>query len=70
MTRSLFGVLGAAWGGLSYAAGNGNPYVMALFAAIYMIPMMYRFTQSSHPRSGIVGEARYFKHATFGTNEF
>jgi len=29
--------------------------VMAVFAAIYMIPMIYRFTQSSHPRSGIVG---------------
>lgn len=29
--------------------------MMAVFAAIYMIPMLYRFTQSSHPRSGIVG---------------
>ena len=28
---------------------------MAVFAAIYMVPMIYRFTQSSHPRSGIVG---------------
>lgn len=28
---------------------------MAVFAAIYMIPMIYRFTQSNHPRSGIVG---------------
>ncbi len=28
---------------------------MAVFAAIYMIPMLYRFTQSPHPRSGIVG---------------
>ena len=28
---------------------------MAVFAAIYMIPMLYRFTQSSHPRSGIIG---------------
>lgn len=43
------------WGGLAYGAGNGNPYVMAVFAAIYMIPMIFRFTQSSHPRSGIVG---------------
>ncbi|KAI9737301.1 MAG: hypothetical protein M1818_005834 [Claussenomyces sp. TS43310] len=55
VTRSLTCILGAAWGGFAYAAGNGNPYVMAVFAAIYMIPMMYRFTQSSHPRSGIVG---------------
>jgi len=28
---------------------------MAVFAAIYMIPMIYRYTQSSHPRSGIIG---------------
>ncbi|KAM0160617.1 hypothetical protein ACHAPG_002986 [Botrytis cinerea] len=28
---------------------------MAVFATIFMIPMMYRFTQSPHPRSGIVG---------------
>jgi uncharacterized membrane protein YccC len=28
---------------------------MAVFAAIYMLPMIYRYTQSSHPRSGIVG---------------
>jgi hypothetical protein len=55
LTRALCAVLGAVWGGLAYAARNGNPYVMAVFAAIYMIPMMYRFTQSSHPRSGIVG---------------
>ena len=55
VTRALLGVLGAIWGGLAYGAGKGNPYVMAAFAAIYMVPMMYRYTQSSHPRSGIVG---------------
>ncbi|TVY75651.1 Protein BRE4, partial [Lachnellula suecica] len=55
VTRGLCGVLGAVWGGLAYGARNGNPYVMAAFAAIYMLPMIYRFTQSSHPRSGIVG---------------
>jgi uncharacterized membrane protein YgaE (UPF0421/DUF939 family) len=55
VTRALCGVLGAVWGGLAYGARNGNPYVMAVFAAIYMIPMIYRFTQSTHPRSGIVG---------------
>lgn len=32
---------------------------MAVFAAIYMIPMIYRFTQSSHPRSGIMGCVSY-----------
>ncbi|KUJ20490.1 uncharacterized protein LY89DRAFT_579417 [Mollisia scopiformis] len=55
VTRALCGVLGAVWGGIAYGARNGNPYVMAAFAVIYMLPMMYRFTQSSHPRSGIVG---------------
>jgi len=55
VTRALCGVLGAVWGGVAYGADNGNPYVMAVFAAIYMIPMIYRYTQSSHPRSGIVG---------------
>ncbi|KAE8440896.1 hypothetical protein EG329_006342 [Mollisiaceae sp. DMI_Dod_QoI] len=55
ITRALCGVLGALFGGIAYGARNGNPYVMAAFAAIYMIPMIYRFTQSTHPRSGIVG---------------
>lgn len=55
VTRALCCLLGAVWGGLAYGADNGNPYVMAVFAAIYMIPMIYRFTQSNHPRSGIVG---------------
>jgi uncharacterized membrane protein YgaE (UPF0421/DUF939 family) len=55
ITRALCAALGALWGGLAYGARNGNPYVMAVFAAIYMLPMIYRFTQSSHPRSGIVG---------------
>lgn len=55
ITRSLSAVLGAIWGGLSYRAAHGNPYVMAVFAALYMGPMIYRFTQSSHPRSGIIG---------------
>lgn len=55
ITRSLMGMLGALWGGLACAAGNGNRVIIAIFAAIYMVPMIYRFTQSSHPRSGIVG---------------
>ncbi|KAL9020644.1 MAG: hypothetical protein Q9185_002092 [Variospora sp. 1 TL-2023] len=54
-TRLLCVVFGAVWGGLGYAAGNGNPYVMAIFAAIFMMPMIHRYTQSSHPRSGIIG---------------
>ncbi len=53
--RSFYAALGALWAGLAYAAGNGNPYVLAVFAALYMIPMLHRFTQSSHPRSGLIG---------------
>lgn len=53
--RSLCAALGALWGGLAWAAGSGNPYVLAVFAALFMFPMLHRFTQSSHPRSGIVG---------------
>lgn len=53
--RSFCAALGSTWAALGYAADNGNPYVMAVFAALFMIPMIYRFTQSSHPRSGIVG---------------
>ena len=55
MIRILYAVLGAAWAGFAYAAGNGDPYVIGVFAAIYMVPMLHRFTQSSHPRSGVVG---------------
>ncbi|KAI1346963.1 hypothetical protein F5Y01DRAFT_259919 [Xylaria sp. FL0043] len=53
--RAFCAVLGSLWAGLSYAAGNGNPYVITVFAAIFMLPMMYRYTQSVHPRSGLVG---------------
>lgn len=53
--RSFCAAIGAIWGGLAFAADYGNPYVMAVFAAVYMIPMLYRFTQSSHPRSGVIG---------------
>ena len=55
IARTLCAALGAIWGGLAYAADDGNPYVMAVFATLYMIPMLYRFTQSSHPRSGLIG---------------
>ncbi|KAI1881073.1 hypothetical protein JX265_001313 [Neoarthrinium moseri] len=54
-TRAFCAVLGAVWGGLAYVAGDGNPYVTAVFAVIFMLPMIYRFTQSTHPRSGLVG---------------
>ena len=53
--RLFCAVIGAVWAGLAFRAGNGNPYVMAVFAAIFLVPMLYRFTQSSHPRSGMMG---------------
>lgn len=41
-TRSVATLLGATWGGMSYAAGDasgsGKPYIFALFAAVFMIP--------------------------------
>ena len=52
--RCLCAIVGAVWAGLAFRAGNGNPYVMAVFAAIFLVPMLHRFTQSSHPRSGIM----------------
>lgn len=51
VTRSGVAILGAVWSGIGSAAGNGNPYVMGVFAALYMIPMLYRYTISSHPVS-------------------
>ena len=36
--RTIAATTGAAWGGLAYAARDGNPYVMAVFAALYMFP--------------------------------
>lgn len=54
-TRALCAFLGSFWAGLSYAAGDGNRYVIAVFAVIYMLPMLYRYTLSTHPRSGLVG---------------
>lgn len=49
VTRAFAAVLGAVWAGAAHAAGGGNPFVLAVFAAIFMIPMLYRFIQSSHP---------------------
>ncbi|KAK6363667.1 hypothetical protein TWF730_001087 [Orbilia blumenaviensis] len=53
--RLIAVVLGALWGALSFFAGNGNPYVMAVFALIFSIPFLYRYMLSSHPRSGFIG---------------
>lgn len=55
IVRSGCAALGAVWAGFAFAARGGDPYVMGAFAVIFMLPMMYRFTLSAHPRSGIVG---------------
>ena len=55
LVRTSCAVLGCLFGGIAYGAGNGNPFVVAVFAVLFMIPMLYRFTQSSHPRSGSIG---------------
>ncbi|KAM3558943.1 hypothetical protein MY1884_003725 [Beauveria asiatica] len=59
LNRSCLAVLGAVWAGAGYAAGDGNPYVMAVFAGVYMLPMLYRYTLSTHPRSGLVGSLSF-----------
>ncbi|KAI5800085.1 hypothetical protein EDC01DRAFT_534020 [Geopyxis carbonaria] len=57
-TRVIATVAGAIWGGLAYAAasasGRGRPYVLAVFAALFMFPAIFRFIISSHARSGLM----------------
>ncbi|OAA63859.1 Brefeldin A-sensitivity protein 4 [Cordyceps fumosorosea ARSEF 2679] len=59
LNRSCLAVLGAVWAGAAHAAGGGNPLVVAAFAAVYMLPMLYRYALSSHPRSGLVGSLSF-----------
>lgn len=42
VVRSIAVAIGALWGGLADFAGGGNPYVMAVFAAIFMVPCSKR----------------------------
>ena len=49
LTRAFAAFLGGLWAAAAFEAGDGNPYVLAAFATVYMIPMLYRYTQSSHP---------------------
>jgi hypothetical protein len=53
ITRSGVAILGAVWSGIGFAAGNGSPYIMGVFAALYMGPMLYRYAMSSHPVSAL-----------------
>ncbi|RPA99290.1 hypothetical protein L873DRAFT_915094 [Choiromyces venosus 120613-1] len=59
ITRSAAAAIGSIWAGLGHAAGGGNPYVLAVFMAIFMVPCIFRFTSSSHPRSGLMGCISY-----------
>jgi len=54
-SRILVVVLASVWGALSVGARHGNPYVNAAFAFIAIVPLLYRYTISSHPRSGMIG---------------
>ena len=38
ITRSITAAVGSIWAGLGHAAGGGNPYVLAVFTAIFMVP--------------------------------
>lgn len=55
LVRSAFCISGSVWAGIGFKAMNGNPYVLAVFCAIFMIPSMYRFILTGHPRSGLFG---------------
>ena len=52
--RTSFSAFGSLFGALAYGSGGGSPYVMAVFAFIFILPMMFRYTVSQHPRSGIM----------------
>lgn len=42
VARSIVVAIGALWGGLADFAGGGNPYVLAVFAVIFMVPCSKR----------------------------
>jgi hypothetical protein len=54
VVRSFFAVIGVVWAAIGHRADNGNAYVLAVFAGLFMGPHFYRFVQSSHPRSGLI----------------
>lgn len=57
--RTLAVIAGSIWGGLAMRARHGNPYVLAVFSAIFMIPAIYRFIGTLHPRSGLLACASF-----------
>lgn len=54
IVRSFFAFIGVLWAAIGHRADNGNAYVLAVFAGLFMGPNFYRFVQSSHPRSGLI----------------
>jgi hypothetical protein len=54
MVRTMFCLAGSIWAGIGYRAGNGNPYILGVFCATFVLPCLYRFICSSHPRSGLI----------------
>lgn len=52
--RTALALLGTVWGGVTYRARYGNPYVMAVMCAVFMVPAFFRFVISPHPRSGLL----------------
>ncbi|KAI5788130.1 hypothetical protein FPQ18DRAFT_53957 [Pyronema domesticum] len=59
ITRTIATALGAVFGGVAWAAGSkagdvASPYILAAFAAVVMVPAIFRFMLSSHPRSGLM----------------
>ncbi|RPB14984.1 hypothetical protein P167DRAFT_582458, partial [Morchella conica CCBAS932] len=55
VTRSAAAAVGAVCGGVAVAAGGGNPVVVGVFMVVFMAGCIFRFTASSHPRSGLMG---------------
>ena len=51
-TRTIATVFGAAWGGLACAAsssaGSGDPFVLAIFALVFMVPAGALFRRVTH----------------------
>ncbi|ANB15586.1 Bre4p [Sugiyamaella lignohabitans] len=52
---SILCLTGSIWAGLGFRADEGNPYVLSVFCAIFMIPCLFRHISTSHPRSGMIG---------------
>uniref|UniRef100_A0A060T7H2 ARAD1C21824p n=1 Tax=Blastobotrys adeninivorans TaxID=409370 RepID=A0A060T7H2_BLAAD len=59
ITRSVFSIMGSLWGAIAYRTRYGDAYVRGLFCALFMIPCMYRYLFTRHPRSGLIGATAF-----------